>query len=59
MDLGTEVGLKRQNQTQSDGKIFAEEDSVCIGEMPVGTKDIKLYKYFFFSNFRIEMIVAI
>jgi len=42
MDLDEEGGAKIRNQTQSDGKIFAEEDSDFIGEVPVRTKVIKL-----------------
>ena len=59
MDLGAEGGAKRRNQTQSDGKVFAEEDSDFIGEVPVRTKVIKLYKCFFYNNFRIDIIVEI
>jgi hypothetical protein len=59
MDLGAEGGAKRRNQTQSDGKIFAEENSDCIGEVPVPTKVKKLYKCSFFNNFRIDTIVEI
>jgi len=49
MDLGAEGGAKGRNQTQSDGKIFAEEDSDCRGGVPVRTKAIKVYKFIFFS----------
>lgn len=58
MDLGAQGGAKRRNQTQSDGKIFAE-DSDCTGEVPIRTKVMKLYKCFFFSNFRIGTMVEI
>lgn len=59
MDLDEEARAKIRIQTQSDGEIFAEEDSDCIGEVPVRTKVIKLYKYCLLNNFRIDTIVEI
>jgi hypothetical protein len=44
MDLGAEGGAKRRNKTQSDGNIFAYENSDFIGEVPVREKMKKLYK---------------
>jgi hypothetical protein len=59
MDLGAEGGAKRRNQTQSDGKIFAEEESDCVGEVSIWTKVIKYYKFFFSNTFRIDTIFEI
>lgn len=59
MDLGAEGRAKRRDQTQPDGKILAEEDSDCTGEVSVRTEVIKVPKCIFFSNFRIYTIVEI